>query len=149
MTTVTALSSVNDILDSDIVMVTHTNGSSYKISGADLKKALAVNTVANGNMNPVTSNAVNGELQKALRSSQGYLDLKFAFGTELVNGTKTIDLSNYFGTTILFALADAVATDYSFIVAATANDTQKSITIKVKIGDTAGNIECNWLAIGY
>ena len=63
MTEVTALSSVNDILDTDLVMVTHSDGGGFKISGADLKnvmKAQAVDTVALNNMNSVTSNAVFG-----------------------------------------------------------------------------------------
>ena len=58
MITVPALSSVNDILDSDLIMVTHSNGESYKISGSDFKKAMAVDTVALNNMHSVTSNAV-------------------------------------------------------------------------------------------
>lgn len=46
MTTVTALSSVNDILDSDLVMVTHSNGESYKITGANLKAALITDNIS-------------------------------------------------------------------------------------------------------
>lgn len=61
MTTLPALSSVNDILDTDLILVEHSTGEGFKMTGADLKnliKAQAVNTVASGNMHAVTSNAV-------------------------------------------------------------------------------------------
>lgn len=37
-TTIPALSSVTDILDSDLVMITHSSGESFKISGAEINK---------------------------------------------------------------------------------------------------------------
>lgn len=37
-TTIPALSSVTDILDSDLVMVTHSNGESFKIAGSEINK---------------------------------------------------------------------------------------------------------------
>lgn len=37
-TTIPALNSVNDILDTDLCLITHSNGESYKISGADINK---------------------------------------------------------------------------------------------------------------
>jgi len=38
MITIPALSSVTDILDSDLVMITHSNGESYKIAGSEINK---------------------------------------------------------------------------------------------------------------
>ena len=61
MITIPALSSVNNILDTDLVMITHSTGDSYKMSGADLKNLMSlqnVDTVAANNMHSVTSNAV-------------------------------------------------------------------------------------------
>lgn len=37
-TTIPALSSVDDILDSDLVMITHSNGESFKIAGSEINK---------------------------------------------------------------------------------------------------------------
>lgn len=37
-TTIPALSSVTDILDSDLVMITHSNGESFKIAGSEINK---------------------------------------------------------------------------------------------------------------
>ena len=37
-TTIPALSSVTDILDTDLVMVTHSNGESFKIAGSEINK---------------------------------------------------------------------------------------------------------------
>lgn len=56
-----ALSSVNDILDTDLVLVEHSTGEGFKMTGADLKnimKAQAVDEVALNNMQSVSSNAV-------------------------------------------------------------------------------------------
>lgn len=60
-----ALSSVNDILDTDLILVEHSTGEGFKMTGADLKalmKAQAVDTVALNNMQSVTSNAVSRAL---------------------------------------------------------------------------------------
>lgn len=56
-----ALSSVDDIFDTDLILVEHSNGEGFKMTGADLKNfinAQATDTVALNNMQSVTSNAV-------------------------------------------------------------------------------------------
>lgn len=52
MSTIPGLSSVDDILDSDLVMITHANGQSFKILGSDINKrnqvVIASNTTLTG-----------------------------------------------------------------------------------------------------
>ena len=52
MSTIPGLSSVDDILDSDLVMITHANGQSYKMAGSDINKrnqaVIASNTTLTG-----------------------------------------------------------------------------------------------------
>lgn len=52
MSTIPGLSSVDDILDSDLVMITHANGQSYKMAGIEINKrnqaVIASNTTLTG-----------------------------------------------------------------------------------------------------
>jgi hypothetical protein len=72
-----ALSSVHDILDTDLVLVEHSNGEGFKMTGADLKNfinAQATDTVALNNMQSVTSNAVASAINNCVLKNNTILN---------------------------------------------------------------------------
>lgn len=66
MITIPQLDPNSHLLDTDVVMITHSDGTTDKITGADLKSEVLTDVpdftddkIQNGDMNPVTSNAVS------------------------------------------------------------------------------------------
>lgn len=58
MITVPQLDPVSQIQATDVIMITHADGTTEKITGENFMKAMAVDVIAENNMNSVTSNAV-------------------------------------------------------------------------------------------
>lgn len=68
MITVPQLDPVSQIQATDVIMITHADGTTEKITGENFMKAMAVDVIAENNMNSVTSNAVaRGFLSAATR----------------------------------------------------------------------------------
>ena len=72
MITVPQLDPVSQIQATDVIMITHADGTTEKITGENFMKAMAVDVIAENNMNSVTSNAV---AKKLLPQSERLLNL--------------------------------------------------------------------------
>lgn len=99
-TTIPALSDVTDILDTDLVMITHSNGQSYKIAGSELNKrnqvVIATGTTITGT--PLkTGNVVRVYFTAALSAANGStaLVLKYNNVNYTVKVPKNGALQNY------------------------------------------------------
>ena len=100
-TTIPALTSVDDILDTDLVMITHSNGQSYKMSGADINKrnqaVISANTTLTGT--PLkTGNIVRVYFTADLTAANGTTPLTLSYNgvSYAVKVPKNGSLTNFF-----------------------------------------------------
>lgn len=89
MITVPQLDSVSQIQATDVIMITHADGTTEKITGENFMKAMAVDVIAENNMYSVTSNAVAKAHKIIANTVNSYI--------EKGNGVASVDTGNSTG----------------------------------------------------
>ena len=92
MITVPQLDPVSQIQATDVIIITHADGSTEKITGENFMKAMAVDVIAENNMYSVTSNAVAEEL-KVISGVITLLDNTMNIGGMLQKQGKRVTMS--------------------------------------------------------